>query len=300
MTTATNHTRPQLRRLGRYSITGRLGSGGMSRVYRAVADGTTHEVALKVTPLENDLDVTAIDYQREVMIGRRVRHPRMITAIDHGCRDGYLYLAMEVVDGATLSNATRLRDPSQKPASPRSSAYQDQWVVPMLDGQWQQILKIGVQLSEALVVCHSAGVIHRDIKPGNVLMDRQGDVYLMDFGLAWMRRGAADHVLNTKDGTARYLAPEVFRKRRDERSDVYSLGLTLHELATGRKPWGSIRNEDLKTRRPELRVPQALSVREDIPRELADCIDKAAADEPGERFQCAQDLHQTLLSLSRG
>jgi len=298
MTTAINNT--QLRRLGRYSITGRLGSGGMSRVYRAIADGTTHEVALKVTPQDNDVDVTAIDYQREVMIGRRVRHPRTITAIDHGCRDGYLYLAMEIVDGATLSNSTRLRDPSQTPSSPRSSAYRDQWIVPLLDGQWQQILKIGVQLSEALIVCHSSGVIHRDIKPGNVLMDRQGDVYLMDFGLAWMRRGAADHALNTKDGTARYLAPEVFRKRRDERSDVYSLGLTLHELATGRKPWGGIRNEDLKTRRPELRVPHVLSVREDIPRELASCIDKASADEPGERFQSAQELHQSLQALLRG
>lgn len=297
MTTATDKTQPKLRRLGRYLITGRLGSGGMSRVYRAVADGTSHEVALKVTPQDNDVDVTTIDYQREVMIGRRVRHPRTITAIDHGCRDGYLFLAMEIVDGATLSNSTRLRDPSQKPSSSRSSAYRDQWIVPMLDGHWQQIRRIGIQLSEALMVCHRAGVIHRDIKPGNVLMDRHGDVYLMDFGLAWMRRGTVDHELTTKDGTARYLAPEVFRKRRDERSDVYALGLTLHELATGRKPWGTIRNEELKTRRPELRVPHVLSVREDIPRSLANCIDKAAADEPGERYQSAEELHAALQAL---
>lgn len=291
-TTSSSSRRPK--RLGKYAITGRLGSGGMSRVYRAVADGTTNEVALKVTPIDNDIDVEVVDYQREVMIGRRVQHPSAITAIDHGCRDEHIYLAMPIVEGATLSNATRLRDPSRKPSSSSSSAYRDKWVVPLLEGQWGRIARIGLTLSSVLVACHKAGVIHRDIKPGNVMMDRESNVFLTDFGLAWMRRGMPGHELETRDGTARYLPPEVFSERRDERSDIYSLGLTMHELATGLKPWGEIDHKTLKEVRPSLRVPLIRSICKDVPRILADCIDKASADEPAERFQTAELLEKSF------
>lgn len=266
----------------------------MSRVYRAVADGSTTEVALKVTPIDNDIDVEVCDYQREVMMGRRIRHPHVIGAIDHGCRDGHIYLVMPIVDGATLSNTTRLRDPSRKPSSSRSRAYRDAWAVSMLEARWERIAAIGRQLSGALAACHQAGVIHRDIKPANVMMDRRGDVYLTDFGLAWMRRGPEGHQLETRDGTARYLPPEVFRQRRDERSDIYSLGLTLHELATGRKPWGDVDHETIREERPSLRVPHVLSIRNDVPRSLAECIDKAAADLPAERYQTAEQLEQVF------
>ena len=282
----------RLQRLGKYSIVGKLGSGGMSRVYRAVADDSTTEVALKVTPIENDIDVEVADYQREVMMGRRIRHRHVIAAIDHGCRDGHIYLVMPIVEGATLSNMTRLRDPSRKPSSRRSSAYNDAWAVGIMEGQWAQIAAMGLQLSSALAACHQVGVIHRDIKPGNVMMNRHGDVFLTDFGLAWMRRGSEGHELETRDGTARYLPPEVFRERRDERSDIYSLGLTLHELTTGLKPWGDIDHETVKETRPSLRVPQIRSIRKNIPPVLADCIDKAAADHPGERHQSAEQLEQ--------
>lgn len=290
MATNTDSNRRRLQRLGKYAVTGKLGSGGMSRVYRAVADGTSTEVALKVTPIDNDIDVEVCDYQREVMIGRRVRHPHVVTAFDHGCRDGYIYLVMPIVEGATLSNMTRLRDPSRKPSSRRSSAYRDAWAVPMLDGQWTQIASMGVQLSDALAACHEAGVIHRDLKPANVMMDRHGDVYLTDFGLAWMRRGPAGHELETKDGTNRYLPPEVFEGKRDERSDIYSLGFTLHELATGRKPWGDIDHETVGETRPELRVPPVRSIRGTIPEGLAACIDRACAEDPDQRHQTAREL----------
>lgn len=289
-TLATSPTSSRLRRLGKYAIQGRLGSGGMSKVYRAIADGTDEEVALKVTPVNNNIDVEIVDYQREVMIGRRVKHPLAVAAFDHGCRDGHIYLAMPIVKGATLSNSTRLRDPSRKPSSSRSSAYRDKWVVPMLEGQWSMIAWIGLQMSETLVACHAAGVIHRDIKPANIMLTREGVAYLTDFGLAWMRRGPVDHELETRDGTARYLPPEVFDGRRDERSDIYSLGFTIHELATGLKPWGEIDHETVKESRPDLRVPMVRSIRRDIPESLAACIDRAAADQPGERYQTAEAL----------
>lgn len=278
------------RQLGRYQILGDLGSGGMSKVYRAIDSRSEQQIALKVTPVENNVDVDVSDYQREVMMGRRLSHPNVISPIDHGCLDGFIFLAMPIVDGATLSNSTRLRDPSRKPSSSRSSAYNDAWIVPLLDGQWNRLVDIGVQLAGALVACHDAGIIHRDIKPGNLIMDRSGQVYLMDFGLAWMRRGPVGLELETKDGTARYLPPEVFDGRRDERSDVYSLGLTLHELATGLKVWGDVDHEVIREDRPDYRVPPIRSIRTDVPQELADCIDKASSDDPAERHQSAQAL----------
>jgi serine/threonine protein kinase len=288
VTSATSSSRPK--RLAKYTIRERLGSGGMSKVYRAIADGTNHEVALKVTPVNNDIGVEVVDYQREVIIGRRVKHPLAVAAFDHGCRAGYIYLAMPMIKGATLSNSTRLRDPSRKPSSGRSSAYRDKWIVPMLEGQWAMIASIGLQMSEALVACHAAGVIHRDIKPANIMLTREGTAHLTDFGLAWMRRGPIGHQLETRDGTARYLPPEVFDGRRDERSDIYSLGFTLHELATGLKPWGEIDHETVKIIRPELRVPDIQSIRSDVPESLAACIDCATAHRPEDRFQTAEAM----------
>lgn len=279
-------------RVGKYRLLSRLGSGGMSRVYRAIADDATEEVALKFTPLDNDMDVEVEDYQREVMIARRIQHPRIITAIDHGCSSGHIFLAMPIVDGATLSNVTRLRDPSRRPSSPESSAYRDEWAVAVLEGQWAQIARIGVQMADALQTCHDAGIIHRDIKPGNVMLDRNGDSFLMDFGLAWLRRGVPGHKLETKAGTARYLPPEVFHEQRDERSDIYSLGVTMHELATGLKLWGEIDHETVYEERPKLTVPTIRSIRSDVPEVLADCIDRASADAPGERHQTAAELYE--------
>ena len=93
----------------------------------------------------------------------------------------------------------------------------------------------------------------------------------------------AGHKLTTRAGTARYLPPEIFDGERDERSDIYSLGVTLHELVTGRKLWGHIDHETVSEERPSLEVPQICEIREDVPQILADCIEQAAADDPNER-----------------
>lgn len=290
-----SRTRPT--RIGRYQITGRIGSGGMSRVYRAIRDDDDVEIALKATPLDNDIDVEVADYQREIMVARRVRHPHVVTALDHGCCDGFIFLAMPIISGATLSNVTRLRDPSRRPSSSKSSAWKDQWAADLLTDNWRLLTTVGLQMASALAACHAAGVIHRDIKPGNVMLDRSGNSHLMDFGLAWLRRGQRGHELATRAGTSRYLPPEVFQGERDERSDVYSLGLTLLELATGRKPWGEIDHESLKEKRPALSVPDVHSLYDRVPQPLADCIQQAAADQPFDRQQSAEELvdHLTLV-----
>ena len=291
----TSSRRP--RRIGKYKILSRLGSGGMSEVYRAIADDSETEVALKVTPIKNDVDVTVADFQLEVMVGRRVEHRHVVKAIDHGCRDGFIFLAMPIIHGATLSNSTRLRDPSRRPSSPTSSAYRDSWIVPMLENNWHQIARIGEQMADALAACHEGGVIHRDVKPGNIIMDRNGDAFLMDFGLAWLRRGPQGQELGDRAGTARYLPPEVFDERRDERSDVYSLGLTLHELATGKKTWGEIDHETMKEIRPQLEVDSLSGLLPEMPAGLAECIDRACQNNPDERQQSARELEEEFSSV---
>ncbi len=285
-------------RIGRYVLFERLGFGGMSRVFSAIADDTRAKVALKVTPVDNNSDVEFVDFQREVAIGRRLQHAHVVSAIECGCCDGHLFLAMPIVEGATLSNMTRLRDPLRQPASQRSRVFDDEWALPWVEGNWPHLACIATQLSSALNACHAAGVMHRDIKPSNILMDRDGDVYLADFGLAVMQDRPSRFALTNKDGTARYLPPEVFSKQRDARSDIYSLGLTLHELATGRKPWGNVHHEVIRASRPEYRVPSVRSVRPEVPIELAACIDQAAADEPERRSQTAAAMQQAFLAAA--
>ena len=275
--------------IGRYKITGRLGAGGMSLVYSAVASDIEGEIALKVTPLDNDINVDVTNYQLEVMMGREISHPAVNTPFDHGVTDTHAYLALPLIDGATLSNVTRLRDPLRRPSSESSPAWDDAWAEDMIDGQWQQVASIGVQLSHAVRACHRAGIIHRDIKPANVMMTRTGEVFLNDLGLAWWRDGP-DQELETKAGTSRYLPPEIFQGQRDERSDIYSLGITMHELATGRKLWGEISHEDMREQRPFVRVPTVRSIRADVPEVLADCIDKASSESPADRHQTADEL----------
>ncbi|APZ93946.1 serine/threonine protein kinase [Fuerstiella marisgermanici] len=293
-----SRSKKQQRRIGKYVLLERLGFGGMSRVFSAIADDTQGKVALKITPVDNNSDVEFIDFQREVAIGRRLQHPHVVSAIECGCCDGRLFLAMPIVEGATLSNMTRLRDPLRKPASQRSRVFDDEWALPWVEGNWPHLARIAAQLSSALAACHAAGVIHRDIKPSNILMDRDGDVFLADFGLAVMHGQPSRFEVTNKDGTARYLPPEVFSKQRDGRSDIYSLGLTLHELATGRKPWGNIHHEVIRATRTEFRVPSVRSIRPEVPIELAACIDQAAADKPGRRFQTADAMQQAFLAAA--
>lgn len=285
------------KRLKQYQILDSIGSGGMSTVYRALDRDLNRVVALKMTALENSNDVTVADFQREVMVARRVQHDNVVTVLDHGCVAGWIFLAMPIVTGATLSNATRLRDPLRQPSSRKSSAYRDEWVVDWLESDWQHHYTLASQAVSAVCACHESGVYHRDIKPANLLLSKTGDCFLMDFGLAWLKRGPAGHELKTRVGTSRYLPPEVFRGDRDQRSDIYSLGLTLHELATGRKVWGEIPHQEILERRLELRVPPVRSIRADIPLTYATIIDRACHDDQESRYQSANEFRNALRKL---
>lgn len=206
---------------GRYEVRERIARGGMATVYRAVDNRLDRVVALKVMhPHLADDDAFAARFVREARAVARLNHPGVVAVFDQGEDQGSVYLAMEMVPGRTLRDI--VRDDAPLPAL--------------------RAVGLAEPVAAALAAAHAAGVIHRDVKPENVLLGANGSVKVADFGLARALETGAGHSTGTATGglligTVSYLAPElVTGEGADARSDVYSCGIVLYELLTGRKP----------------------------------------------------------------
>jgi hypothetical protein len=200
---------------GRYRIIALLGKGGMGEVYRADDLTLGQPVALKFLPDEAARDAGLLDrFKNEVRIARRVSHPNVCRVYDVGEVEGHTFFTMEYVDGEDLASLLRRigRLPEDK------------------------ALAIARQLCAGLAAAHTKGVLHRDLKPANIMLDGRGQVVVTDFGLA----GIADQIqgAEVRSGTPAYMAPEQLAgKEVSTRSDIYSLGLVLYEVFTGRRPF---------------------------------------------------------------
>jgi serine/threonine protein kinase len=215
-------------RLGAYEILGLLGTGGMGEVYRARDTRLGRTVAIKILSSEHGWDAQARDrFEREARTISTLDHPHICALFDVGDEQGTPYLVMPCLDGETL--ADRLR----KGALPFDGA-----------------LRIGVAIADALAAAHRAGIVHRDVKPGNVMLTKNG-VRLLDFGLAKpvvSTPGPAASIAATEapltargslSGTFEYMAPEQLEGSRvDARSDIWALGCVLYEMVSGRKAFG--------------------------------------------------------------
>ena len=210
-------------RISRYRLLEEIGGGGMGVVYRARDEHLGRDVALKVLRTAGGKDEEARKrFRREARALSLLSHPAISTVFDFDSDDGIDFLVMELVEGERLQD--RLRG------------------APLAE---QEVADIGAQIAAALAAAHEQGVIHRDLKPGNVMVTPKGRVKLLDFGLALLCPGAAPspetrsltelgHVI----GTLAYMSPEqLLGKESDERSDLYSLGVILYEMATGRRPF---------------------------------------------------------------
>jgi Tol biopolymer transport system component len=275
--------------LGPYEILEPLGAGGMGEVYRAHDPRLKRDVALKVLPAELASDPERLErFQREAETLAALNHPHIVTIFSVEEAEDLRFLTMELVEGKTLTK-----------------------VIPRGGLPLSRFFQIAIPLAEAVSAAHEKGIIHRDLKPGNVMVTEEDRVKVLDFGLAKLRegvRGAVDTQSPTEPatgpgrvlGTAPYMSPEqVQGKALDHRSDVFSLGIMLYEMATGERPFAGDTFADMAS---SILKDSPVSVTErkaDSPRDLGKLIKRCLEKEPRKRFQSTLDLANELEELRR-
>ncbi len=263
-------------------IEGVISRGDMGVVYRAEELALQRPVALKLILPEYSKDERFRErFRRESRIAAAIDHPNVIPIFDAGDEHGVLYIMMRLVEGTDM----RALIAAQGPLEPLRAA------------------RIVRQVGAALDAAHAHGMLHRDVKPSNVLLARRGDhVYLSDFGLA---KPVSSAEALTRHGTivarAEYVAPEqILNQRVDARADIYALGCLLFEALTGEAPFAG------RTEGPQVLAhldaprPSPLDLRPDLPREFDDVVRRAMATDPGERYPSAGDLGQAALVAAGG
>ncbi|OFE15766.1 serine/threonine protein kinase [Humibacillus sp. DSM 29435] len=265
---------------GRYRIISHLADGGMASVYVALDARLDREVAVKIMRPGLATDHVFVErFRAEARSAARLSHPNVVAVFDQGECDGDVFLAMELVEGKTLRDVIH----EESPLTARES------------------LAILEPILEALRAAHLAGIIHRDVKPENVIVRHDGEVKVADFGLA---RAITNQTTTSQTGvllgTVSYLSPEqVERGTADQRSDVYAAGLVLFEMLTGRKAVTGETPIQIAYKHVHGSIPPPSSLVPTVPRELDDLVAEAVAVEPADRFASAQALLTALRSVRR-
>ena len=276
------------RTLATYRVLSKLGAGGMGEVYRARDEKLDRDVAVKVLPTGLLGDETARSrFRKEAKALSRFTHPHVATLLDFGSADGVDYLVMELVPGRTLAESLR------------------NGPLPAKD-----VVRLGTQLARGLKAAHEQGIVHRDLKPSNLCLTGDGLLKILDFGLAQLAPAPSEANRDETPtetaagkivGSPPYMSPEqLLGKDVDARSDVYSAGACLYELATGRKPHGERSGASLTEAILHEAPEPASRVNADVPAGLASVIAKAMDKDPGLRYQGAGELLVDLERLQQG
>jgi serine/threonine protein kinase len=303
--------------LGDFRILREVGRGGMGVVYEAEQVSLGRRVALKVLPFAATMDPRQLQrFQNEARAAASLEHPHIVPVHGVGCERGVHYYAMKFIEGQSLAGLIR-RQPADRASTAVSAAGPLEAPTPARSAEsatapgaaarteraprdaaaFRQVGQWGVEATEALEHAHGVGIVHRDIKPANLMIDRQGGLWVTDFGLA---RTAADAGLTlTGDvlGTLRYMSPEQALAKHglvDHRTDIYSLGATLYELLSGAP---AVDGEDREAilnaiTREEPRPPRKID--RSIPAELETIVLKAMEKDPQGRYATAQELADDL------
>jgi serine/threonine protein kinase len=277
--------------LGVYQILAPLGSGGMGEVYRALDSRLGREVAIKVlsASLAGHPDRLA-RLDREARTVAALNHPNVVTLYSIEELDGVRFLTMELVDGRTLDDAA------------------ESGGMPL-----EQALQVALAISEALVAAHEKGVVHRDLKPGNVMLTRDGRVKVLDFGLAKPTREDSGLEATQSDtvsrplsspgqqlGTIPYMAPEQVRGRAvDTRTDLFAFGIVLYELLTGTRPFTGDNAADVTSAILRDTPPRVMALRPELPPALDALVARCLEKDPKRRFQSAREISTELRQLVR-
>ena len=277
------------RTLGPYQILESLGSGGMGQVYLALDPRLDRRVALKVLPPEMASNPEKIKrFEREAQTVASLSHPGIVTLHSIEEADGLRFLTMELVEGETLSKQ-----------------------IPARGFPVERFLSLAIALTDAVSAAHRQGILHRDLKPENVMLTPDGRLKVLDFGLAKLRYDADDSDRTTKEtqsvtqdgrivGTVAYMSPEQAQGLPlDHRSDIFTLGILLYEMATGERPFRG--NTNLSVLSSILKdAPRPVSeLRDDIPKPLARMIQRALEKRTEDRYQSTSDLRRDLEDLKR-
>jgi CheY-like chemotaxis protein len=264
----------------RYEIIGELGKGGMGMVYRARDTRLGEEIALKV--VKNELlkgeGKLGERFMSEIRLARKISHPNVVRAHDFGEADGTMFITMEYVDGITVAQ--------------------------LLDRQGrlsvESTLAIGTQVCEALTVAHQQHVIHRDIKPANLLLDSDGILKVMDFGIARSVSGDAVAITGAglMIGTPRYMAPEQLMARDlDARADLFAVGVVLYECLTGQSPFQADSPIGLLAEIMDGDVKPLASLAPNTPARLAALVHQQFKFSPDERSSSAREMAERLAEI---
>ena len=266
----------------RYRVGELLGQGGMGVVYRAETAEGADTVAVKfLRPSHRGSGIAQQRFQREIDVAKRLDHPHLVKVLDSGVWEETSFLVMEFVDGASMKERIR-----------RGKTLEVEATLPLLR-----------QLCDGIQAVHEAGVVHRDVKPSNVLMTREGDVKVCDFGLAFTEGVGLTRITQTGMGmgTPEYMAPEQIEGRRvDSRADIYSLGVLMYEAFTGELPFVG-ENAMAVIMQHLNRAPFPPStLNASLPVWLEGIILRAIEKEPSRRFQSMDEIRRELAPSRSG
>ncbi|MEW4528594.1 protein kinase [Maioricimonas sp. JC845] len=322
----------EIDRLGQCRIVREIGRGGMGVVFEAVEEPVGRQVAVKLLPWHtSNVPRWYGRFKTEARFAANLRHRHIVPIYSFGEQQGFSYYVMQFVEGASLdwiiqqlskresitvaeiARGGRPEEPPTDVASERTAAQAASAIdrpTPLPPGElrsgtlrrdsWNTFAKLAVQAAHALRYAHGQGTLHNDIKPGNLLLDRRGHLWMTDFGLAHSLDAdtlASDGRLN---GTLRYMAPERFEGRGDERSDVYSLGITLYELCTRTPVFAAENRAEVIDRIMKGELPPPRSIERSVPKSLETIILNAVACSPEDRYPSAGPLASDLLRFLNG
>ena len=270
--------------IGQYRVIEAIGGGGMGVVYKAEDTKLGRLVALKFLSDDVAADAEVMGrFQREARAASALNHPNICTVYDIEEYDGRQFIAMEYLDGRTLK---------------------DHLLSQNFDSD--EVARIGIQIAEALAAAHFKRIIHRDIKPGNIVITSTGLVKVLDFGLAKLIGGEAANVAtqsitatNTVSGTVPYMSPEQLRGRAvDHRTDIYALGIVLYEMSSGRRPFTAELLSELIDDILHSPIPPLREVNRKLPPKLEEIILKCLEKDPEDRYQSAKEITVDLRRMT--
>jgi len=265
----------------RYELEDVVGTGGMSSVYRAFDSLLERHVAIKILHQQyGEDDDHAERFRREARAVAQLSHPNIVTVIDRGEQDGRHFIVFEFIDGETLKDVVERGGP-----------------LPV-----RRTLELGLEVARALAFAHEQGLVHRDVKPQNVLLNGDGRAKVTDFGIVHSLDAVSHTTTGTVLGTSHYIAPEQARGERvDAQTDVYSFGVVMFELLAGEVPYEGDSFLAVAMRHVNEPVPSLLEQRPDCPLRLASlveqCMAKEAADRPESMSDVVAELDACLAEL---